>query len=392
MQNSENLDEGSEMMAILNTKDERIIYLDYNATVPPKQDILKLASDLQSKYWFNPNSAYKQGREVRKLIDKAREQCATAIGAKPEQIFFTSCASESNAMVIQYGFYAGERNVNSPFEHADIMENRLSHNLLFSEISFSDYDLWSWLLVNNESGRISIDQIHRQRERNPCCKIHSDMSQAFGKIPINVKDLDVDFATFSSQKIGSIRGCSVLYVKDPKKFERDCEPLIYGHQERGMRGGTENTVAIACMGAAMERYGYTELIDDWYKSLKQNLIAGLSQIPDTVILNTDTHTNKFTNNVVQASFKGVGSESLVLLCDSKGLCISGGAACNSESLEPSNEVKYLCSLQDPNKVNPYGVVRISYGWDTSAFDIEEAIKIIKESVESLRAVNDYRNK
>ena len=368
-----------------------MIYLDYNATVPPKQDILKLANELQTKYWFNPNSAYKQGREVRKMIDKAREQCATAIGADPEQIIFTSCASESNAMAINYGYYTDERVANSPFEHADITENELSHNLLFSEMDYSDYGFLSWLLVNNESGRIYTNRIRNQKERNPYCKIHSDMSQAFGKIPINVKDLDVDFATFSSQKIGSIRGCSVLYVKDPKSFEKDCAPLIYGHQENGLRGGTENAVAIICMGQAMEKYGYNELVDDWYKSLKQNLVAGLSQIPDTVILNTDTDTHKFTNNVVQVSFKGVESESLVLMCSYKGLCISGGAACNSSSLEPSNEVKYLCGLHDSEKVNPYGVVRISYGWNTSAYDIEEAIKIIEESVKSLREVNGYRS-
>ena len=377
-----------------------MIYLDYNATVPPKQDILKLANELQTKYWFNPNSAYKQGREVRKMIDKAREQCATAIGADPEQIIFTSCASESNAMVIGHNDESTIDVRNSPFEHADIMDNEYSITISMKDWDNekeNNADMFSLMLVNNESGRIFdvknyAKYIHSTRDFGNYIvingKIHSDMSQAFGKIPINVKDLDVDFATFSSQKIGSIRGCSVLYVKDPKSFQKNYAPLIYGHQENGLRGGTENAVAIICMGQAMEKYGYSELVDDWYKSLKQNLVAGLSQIPDTVILNTDTDTHKFTNNVVQVSFKGVESESLVLMCGYKGLCISGGAACNSSSLEPSNEVKYLCSLHDPDEVNPYGVIRISYGWDTSAYDIAEATKIIEESVNSLRKIND----
>ena len=377
-----------------------MIYLDYNATVPPKQDILKLANELQTRYWFNPNSAYKQGREVRKMIDKAREQCATAIGADPEQIIFTSCASESNAMVIGHNDGSTIEVHNSPFEHADIMDNEYSITISMKDWDNekeNNADMFSLMLVNNESGRIFdvknyAKYIHSTRDFGNYIvingKIHSDMSQAFGKIPINVKDLNVDFATFSSQKIGSIRGCSVLYVKDPKSFEKNYAPLIYGHQENGLRGGTENAVAIICMGQAMEKYGYSELVDDWYKSLKQNLVAGLSQIPDTVILNTDTDTHKFTNNVVQVSFKGVESESLVLMCSYKGLCISGGAACNSSSLEPSNEVKYLCSLHDPDKVNPYGVIRISYGWNTSAYDIEEATKIIEESVKTLREMND----
>ena len=370
------------------------IYLDYNACTPPTPHILNLADKLQREFWYNPNSAYKQGRETRKLINKAREQCAAAIGAEPEQIFFTSCASESNTMVLPYGAHS------SPFEHTDILENTEVWTMPESQFNSSDFtsdtDLFSLMLVNNESGRIFdvkkyADYIHSARDFGVFMvkdgKIHSDMSQAFGKIPIDVKDLDIDFATFSSQKIGSIRGCSVLYIKDPKTFKEHYEPLIYGHQENGMRGGTENTVAIACMGEAMERYNYNDLVNDLYIDLKRKLVNGLTQIPDTVILNVDTDIHKFTNNVVQVSFKGVESESLVLMCDSQGLCISGGAACNSGSLEPSNEVKYLCGLHDPETVNPYGVVRISYGWNTTTSDIDQTIKIITQAVTNLREIN-----
>lgn len=379
------------------------IYLDYNATTPPTDEILDLAQELQGRYWHNPNSIYKQGREARKLIDKAREQCANAIGADPEQIIFTSCASESNAMAIKYVFDLCDPDSpirNSPYEHTDIIENKLSRTLanqtVLDHVIELDNDLLSIMLVNNESGRIfNIKQyakmIHQPqyqvykhyRERI----IHSDMSQAFGKMPINIKDLDVDFATFSSQKIGSIRGCSVLYVKYPKTFQKYFEPLIYGHQENCLRGGTENTVAIACMGLAMEKYNYDEAINDVWRHCKQTMTRAFNSIPGAVVLNTDTNTHKFTNNVVQVSFKGVESESLVLMCDSQGLCISGGAACNSGSLEPSNEVKYLCGLHDPNTVNPYGVVRISYGWGTTTQDIDQTIKIIKQAVTNLREIN-----
>lgn len=370
------------------------IYMDYNACTPPTQHILNLADRLQREYWYNPNSAYNQGRMCRKLINKAREQCANAIGADPEQILFTSCASESNTMVLPYGAHS------SPFEHTDILENVEVWTMPESQFNSSDFtsdtDLFSLMLVNNESGRIFdvkkyADYIHSARDFGIFMvkdgKIHSDMSQAFGKIPIDVKDLDIDFATFSSQKIGSIRGCSVLYIKDPKTFKEHYEPLIYGHQENGMRGGTENTVAIACMGEAMERYNYNDLVNDLYIDLKRRLVNGLTQIPDAVILNVDTDMHKFTNNVVQVSFKGIESESLVLMCDSYGLCISGGAACNSGSLEPSNEVKYLCGLHDPDTVNPYGVVRISYGASTTMDDINKTIDIIRSVVTNLRAIN-----
>ena len=367
-----------------------MVYMDYNATTPPTPHILDLADKLQREFWYNPNSAYKQGREARKLINKAREQCAAAIGAEPEQIFFTSCASESNAMAIEYGYYNIDGVFNSPFEHADIMKNHLSSNMIFTPyqpICYGEYDFVSTILVNNESGRMTPHHIQTYRKWNPSCFIHSDMSQAFGKITINLKDLDVDFATFSSQKIGSIRGCSVLYVKHPKVFKQHFDPLIYGHQEQGLRGGTENTVAIACMGEAMEKYNYSEVFDDVWEHYKRTLTKAFNSIPGTVVLNTNSPTHHFTNNVIQVSFKGVESESLVLMCDSQGLCISGGAACNSHSLEPSNEVKYLCRLHDSDTVNPYGVVRISYGYNTTSEDIDQTIKIITQAVTNLREIN-----
>lgn len=376
------------------------IYLDYNATTPPTDEILDLAQELQWRYWYNPNSIYKQGREARKLIDKAREQCAAAIGADPEQIIFTSCASESNAMVLHYANYNYEYSFKSPFEHPDIMENK---NIRDRGIAFwnefgQNAGLWDFLsvmLVNNESGRIFdikkyADSVHKEGYIVQNGKLHSDMSQAFGKVPINIKDLDVDFATFSSQKIGSIRGCSILYVKEPKTFKKFFEPLVYGHQENGLRGGTENTTAIACMGLAMEKYNYDEVINDVWRQYKQIMTRAFNAIPGAIVLNTDTDTHKFTNNVVQVSFKGVESESLVLMCDSQGLCISGGAACNNGSLEPSNEVKYLCGLHDPDTVNPHGVVRISYGWETTSKDIDQTIKIIKRNVTNLREINGGR--
>ena len=379
------------------------IYMDYNGCTPPTQEVLNFADHLQRDFWHNPNSIYKQGREVRKVIDKAREQCAAAIGAEPEQIFFTSCASESNAMAIKYvvGFCDFDDPIrNSPYEHADIIENKWSRTLAnqaaLDHALELDNDLLSIMLVNNESGRIFDIKQYAKMVHRPKYQlynhykeriIHSDMSQAFGKIPINVKDLDIDFATFSSQKIGSIRGCSVLYVKSPCAFKKYYEPLIYGHQEQGLRGGTENTVAIACMGEAMDKYNYNEVFDDVWYHYKQTLTKAFNSTPGAVVLNTDTTTHKFTNNVIQVSFKGIESESLVLMCDSMGLCISGGAACNSHSLEPSNEVKYLCGLHDPETVNPYGVVRISYGWDTMTSDIDQTIKIITQAVTNLREIN-----
>jgi cysteine desulfurase len=300
-------------------------------------------------------------------------------------------------MVLHYANYNYEYSFKSPFEHPDIMENK---NIRDRGIAFwNEYGqnegLWDFLsimLVNNESGRIFdikkyTDSVHKEGCIIQNGKLHSDMSQAFGKIPINIKDLDVDFATFSSQKIGSIRGCSVLYVKEPKAFKNHFDPLIYGHQENGLRGGTENTVAIACMGLAMEKYNYDEVINDVWRQYKQIMTRAFNVIPGAVVLNTNTDTHKFTNNVIQVSFKGVESESLVLMCDSQGLCISGGAACNSGSLEPSNEVKYLCGLHDPNTVNPRGVVRISYGWGTATHDIDQTIKIIKQAVTNLREIN-----
>ena len=209
-----------------------MIYLDYCATTPPTKEILDFADYIQRYHWQNPNSIHELGRKARNYINRARNQCAEAIGAEPEQIIFTSCASESNAMAIKYVYDLCGPNAsirNSPYEHTDIIENKLSRTIAnqatLNYVLELDNDLLSIMLVNNESGRIfDVKQyakmVHQSKYKSYKQYrkriLHSDMSQAFGKIPINVKDLDVDFATFSSQKIGSIRGCSALYVKDPK--------------------------------------------------------------------------------------------------------------------------------------------------------------------------------
>lgn len=375
-----------------------MIYLDYCATTPPTKEILDFADYLQRHYWQNPNSIHKQGREVRNCINRARNQCAEAIGADSAQIFFTSCASESNAMVISHAYYNYDDDHirNSPYEHTDIIENPLSTNLAnkaaLEYAAEIEEGLLSIMLVNNESGRIFdvgkyAKMVHNPKYKHPYWKgrkFHSDMSQAFGKVPINVRELDVDFATFSSQKIGSIRGCSVLYVKDVEEFTKGFDPLIVGHQEHKMRGGTENTVAIACMGMAMEKYNYDPEVDMKLAKYKQNMIEELSKIKGFHIINQDNGDDRFTNNILQIGFDGVNSQSLVLVCDSYGLCISGGAACNSHSGEPSNEVKYLCGLQ--KGIDPRNIVRVSYGRETTGDDIFGAIRIIRKAVRDLRDV------
>ena len=134
----------------------------------------------------------------------------------------------------------------------------------------------------------------------------------------------------------------------------------------------------------MNKYNYDPEVDMKLAKYKQNMIEELSKIKGFHIINQDNGDDRFTNNVLQIGFDGVNSQSLVLVCDSYGLCISGGAACNSHSGEPSNEVKYLCGLQ--KGIDPRNIVRVSYGRETTGDDIFGAIRIIRRAVRDLRDV------
>ena len=201
-------------------------------------------------------------------------------------------------------------------------------------------------------------------------KIHTDATQAFSHVPIDVCDLDVDFLSMSGHKFHAPNGVGILYIKDPDNFK----PLIKGGgQERGLRAGTENTFAIVGMGKACELYNYDKNEQDKIALLRDNFEQKLlDNIPDMLINAKD---KPRTANISSLSFKGIEGESLMLLLDNKDICVSSGSACNSGSLEPSH---VLSAMGVPNDyIN--GTIRVSL----SKFNTKEELDYTADQIINL---------
>lgn len=366
----------------------QLIYLDNAATTKVDNMVFAEMLPYMRDNYGNPSSLHSMGKEAKKAINKAREQVARAINAEPNQIFFTSGATESNNWVLSNYDYI----LCSPVEHPSIynypkcfkMDNiyleyqieRFSFNPNNKDL---EVGLISHMLVNNETGKIydveGMVKISHQMDK----PFHTDATQAFGHIPINVKSLNIDSLSMSGHKIHAPKGVGILYLKEPSKYK----PLLYGGgQEKGLRSGTENVAGIVGIGKACELYNYNTETDKYIWGLRNHLKDFiLSNIPD-VLINSDENKHNVVSNILNVSFKGIEGESLMLLLDRDGICVSAGSACHSGSLEPSYVLKDLGVPDD----YIYGTVRFSFSKFNTLDEIIEVEQKLKTIVEKLRNI------
>lgn len=361
-----------------------MIYLDNAATTKIDNMVFAEMLPYLKEQYGNPSSLYSLGREAHKAIEKAREQIAKAINAEPNQIFFTSGATESNNWVCS-NFKCV---LCSPYEHHSIlnhpnvtpMSQIISWNVssqiiaLRLNIEMEHPDLVTFMFVNNETGAIysvpnMTDICHR-------CNIffHTDATQAFGHIPINVKKLDCDFLSLSGHKFSAPKGVGILYIKEPDKFK----PFLYGgQQENHLRAGTENVASIVGMGKAAELYNYSLERDKHCREIQNRFYNTFSHFKDVYFNTVIADSISSTLNV---AFKNVESESLMLLLDMDGICVSSGSACNSASLEPSHVLKAIETPED----YIYNSIRLS--WDDTLTDdeVDYVIESIKKNIKKVR--------
>ncbi len=340
------------------------LYLDNSATTPVTRPVLDAMLPYFSSLYGNPSSSYKYGRIAKAAIRQARKQFAKAINAEPEQIFFTSGATESNNLVRR--FFGKNTIYASIYEHPSMRTEHIvsggdDFTAQITSCAHVSNTLLSWQYVNSETGMIfPIKYISDLAHKN-ISYFHSDMTAAFGKVPIDVEHLDVDFASFSGHKFHAPKGIGVLYIKEPKKFHSD---IIGGGQEFGLRSGTENVPAIVGIGKAAELYNYSEEKEKACKIIRDKLITQLcAKMPcDFKILE-----NKNFNvpSILNIAIQGVEGESVALILDSKEIFVSTGSACHSKSLEASPTVK---SFNLPPEYE-HGVIRISFGDDLTYSDI-----------------------
>lgn len=352
-----------------------MIYLDNASTTPITKTVLDAMMPYLTEQYGNPSSLYSLGRTAHKAVETARELIAKAINAETRQIFFTSGATESNNWVCRMF----DKVICSPYEHHSIL-NQPNKTIMRTNIPLAN-DIYRYspqlisnMWVNNEIGQIydikSITKIAHEMG----VPVHTDGTQAFGHIPIDIKEVDVDFLSLSGHKFHSSKGVGILYIKEPDKFK----PLLYGgKQESSYRAGTENVASIVGMGRASELYNYSPDRDKRCKEIQNKLVEAFSFWQD-VYFNTDVaHSISSTLNV---AFKNVESESLMLLLDMDEICVSSGSACNSGSLAPSHVLKAIGTPEE----YIHNSIRLS--WDDTLTDkeLDYVIECIKKNILKVR--------
>lgn len=351
-----------------------MIYLDNSSTTKVTPEVLEAMLPYLVEQYGNPSSLHTLGRKAKQAIETAREQVAKAINAQPKQIYFCSGATEANNWMLSNFQYV----LCSRVEHHSVLNNprcaQLDGDPLEYQICRWNPDLISCMLVNNEIGKIFNIKKMCEIAHSLDVPFHTDATAAFGHILIDVKDLDVDYLSLSGQKFHAPSGVGILYIKNPDKIK----PLFYGgSQEANKRAGTENVAGIVAMGKACELYNYNEDTDRYVCKLRNHLSTYIQEnIPDVIINEPSRH----VSNILSVSFKGLESESVMLLLDREGICVSSGSACNSGSLEPSHVLKEFGVPDD----YIYGTIRFSFSELNTMEEIVHVEKVLKNAVKKLR--------
>jgi cysteine desulfurase len=385
----------------------RRVYFDYNATTPIHPDIAVFVRPFFHELFGNPSSLHWTGRDVRPYVDKAREQVAGLIKAKPGEIVFTAGGSEADNQAIKGAAYAlsekGKHIITTNIEHPAVLNTcRYLESKGFSVTYLKaninglvdpedvkkaitrETVLISVMHANNETGTVlSIKEIGAMA-REAGVLFHSDMVQAVGKIDIDVGELNVDLGAFSGHKVYAPKGIGALYVREGLEIDN----LIHGgHQEMGRRAGTENTIGIVAFGKACEIM-MDEMAEEneRIEFLRGRLLGGLKARIDDLHLNGDPE--RRLPNTLNLSFEFVESESLLISLDFDGIAVSSGSACSSGSAEPSH---VLLGMGIPPQMCQ-SALRMSLGRENTEEDIDYALDIIPDVVRRLREMSPFHKK
>lgn len=378
------------------------IYLDNAATTKMSRTAINAMLPYMDTVYGNPSSLHSAGQTAAEALTRARQQISRCIGAEPEEIIFTSGGSEADNQAIisaaQMGRKKGKSHiVSTAFEHHAVLHTLKKMEKEGFEITLLDVHengvvlpdqveaairddtcLVTVMYANNEIGTIQpIEEIGRIcRARNVL--FHTDAVQAAGQLEINVKEQNIDMLSLAAHKFHGPKGIGILYAKKGAALT----PLIQGGaQERGRRAGTENIPGIMGMAAALEEAcAHMEDNSRRLRVLRDQLIAGLSQIPHS-ILNGDAE-KRLPNNV-NFCFEGIEGESLLLLLDDKGICASSGSACTSGSLDPSHVLLAIGRVHDV----AHGSLRLTLSAENTEEQITYTINAVKEAVEYLRSIS-----
>lgn len=348
-------------------------YLDYAATTPMLEVVRKAMYEAEEKFFANASALHTPGHLAMNEIEACRALLARIIGAEPEEIIFTSGASESNNTVIRT--FEGCQIVASPLEHHSILETAKVYG------GNKKPKLFSWMLANNETGEI-LELPKKKKDEY----LHSDLTQALGKIPIDIKKLNLDYATFSAHKIGGPIGVGALYIRKGAPFK----PLIIGgNQEKKRRGGTYNTVGIVGFRAALEylaKHDTPTLFGKDVIKLRNRLAERiLSEIPGSS-LNTDLTLGKSLPNILNASFKAAEGESIQLYLDAEGVVVSTGSACASGDAKPS----HVLMAKSGDAEVAHSSIRFSFGLENTLQDVDRVMEVLPGIIKKLQGMSTVK--
>ena len=362
-----------------------MIYADNAATTKISDSVLEKMLPLLQDQYGNASSQYSLGVKAKRAVEQARQRVAVAIGAEPSEIVFTSGGSESNNWVLSS--VSNGHVITSSIEHHSVLNScySLEHKGIgvtylpvdskgrvsldsIKEAIRSDTKLVSIMLANNEIGTIQpIAEIGEYLHgRN--ILFHTDAVQAVGHIPVNVKELGVDFLTASSHKFNGAKGTGILYKRNGVSLP----PLIFGgNQECGARAGTENVAGIVAAGYAI-RESVTDMtaVADKISEFVRATIYGIHAKIPSIVINGDE--NNCLPGIVNIVFDGVTGESLMHLLDLKGICVSTSSACASGKDEPSHVLMALGLAEQQAK----SAIRISYGRYNNMNEVETIVAAI----------------
>ena len=367
------------------------IYFDNNATTRIDDEVLKAIEPYLKDLYGNPSSTYSFGKDIKKQIDLARENVTKLLGCTKDEIVFTSCASESNTTAIMSAIKTNinkKHIITTKVEHASILETMKflenngytitylsvdkQGNIDLNELENAITDntiLISVMYANNEIGNIyPVKEIGDIAKKHNIL-FHSDGVQALGKIKIDLNNINVAMMSFSGHKIHAPKGIGVLYVRTGIPFN----PLIFGHQEKERRGGTENVPYIIGLGKACELVSNNNYI----KELRDKLESDIkNNIDDFYIYG---NLNNRLDNTLSIGFKGVKGEELMLMLEAYNIYVSTGSACNSESAEPSH-VLLACNADLDN----YSPIRISLSKYNTKDEIDTFVKTLINIINNIR--------
>jgi cysteine desulfurase len=380
-----------------------VVYLDNNATTQVASEVLEAMLPYFHDLYGNPSSMHSFGGQVAHNIREARAQVASLIGASPEEIIFTSCGTESDNAAIRSALatHPDKRHiVTSRVEHPAIkslLANLATQGYKITELPVDknglldmeqlvssltpDTAVVSIMWANNETGVVFPVEKAAELAHERGILFHTDAVQAVGKMPIDLAKSKIDMLSFSGHKLHAPKGIGVLYVRKGTRFSPF---LIGGHQERGRRGGTENTPSIVGLGKACEMAGkHLETENTQVRRLRDKLESVLlAKIPNSRV-NGDTRER--LPNTTNISFEFVEGEGILLLMNEHGICASSGSACTSGSLQPSHVLR---AMGVPFTM-AHGSIRFSLSIYNTEAEIDFVIEKLPPIIERLRAMSPY---